>query len=53
MLSQPITKPLPTITIASPSDTPLYDVPAILSKGNGKSRLILDDDDVPLALMKK
>ena len=31
----------------------LYKVPAIFSRGKGKSKLVIDDDDVPLAQLKK
>jgi hypothetical protein len=30
-----------------------FDVPAIISQGKGKSKLILDEDDLPLAQLKK
>jgi hypothetical protein len=30
-----------------------YTAPTIISKGKGKSKLALDDDEVPLALLKK
>jgi hypothetical protein len=30
-----------------------YTIHTIISKGKGKSKLPLDDDDVPLALLKK
>jgi hypothetical protein len=37
-----------SIVSASP-----YQVPAIFSKGRGKLKLIIDDDDVPLVQLKK
>jgi hypothetical protein len=30
-----------------------YPIPFILSRGKGKSKLILNDDDIPLAQLKK
>jgi hypothetical protein len=53
MPTQPFTKPSPTITNAPSSNSHLYNVPAILLKGKGKSKLILDDDDVPFAQLTK
>jgi hypothetical protein len=38
---------------SSPNSTISYSLPAIISKGKGKSKIAYDDDDVPLALLKK
>jgi hypothetical protein len=47
------TKSSISINQALQTSSKLYNVPAILSKGNGKSKLIFDNDDVPLAQLKK
>jgi hypothetical protein len=38
---------------SSPNSTISYTLPAIISKSKGKTKMSYDDDDVPLALLKK
>jgi hypothetical protein len=35
------------------SSSPPFSIPAIILRGKGKSKLILDEDDIPLAQLKK
>jgi hypothetical protein len=52
------TAPSPSIT-STCSQTPFkntslpFEIPAIISKGKGKSKLLLNDDDLPLVQLKK
>jgi hypothetical protein len=49
-LFPPTSSPSPIITQTCPLS---FEIPAIISRGKGKSKLVLDEDDVPLVNLKK